>query len=115
MLSVEWPEIQYLLPYGEGITGAAYARRAEVLTIDYPSFPKAAPEALDRGIKCGFAIPVKVGGEPIGVLGLLSTNREPFNPEQIRLLRIVADEIGLLIQSARRVDELTARVQELGD
>lgn len=114
LASAGWPEIQHLVPYGEGITGAAYARRAEVLTLDYPSFPKASPEALALGVKCGFAIPIKVVGEPIGVLGLLSTNREHFNPERIRLLRIVCDEIGLLIQSARRAYDLPARAQGPG-
>jgi GAF domain-containing protein len=51
------------------------------------------------------AIPLKFGGEIIGILDLQSELSSAFGEQDIELLTIVADQVAIAIQNARRFQE----------
>lgn len=54
------------------------------------------------------AIPLQIGGEIIGVLDLQSEKPAAFGTQDIELLTIVADQVAIAIQNARRFQQTQA-------
>ncbi len=59
------------------------------------------------------ALPLKVGGEIIGVLDVQSTEPSAFADEDVEVLQLMADQVALAIQNTRLLEESRRAVQEL--
>lgn len=58
------------------------------------------------------ALPLLFGGELLGVLGLYGSG-EPFSDEDVRLFRILADQVAATLNILRLLDETAGRAREL--
>jgi signal transduction histidine kinase/CheY-like chemotaxis protein len=54
-----------------------------------------------EGIHSAVVIPLQAGEEILGIFQLGSLARRKFNPDEVRLLLVIADQMGIAIQKAR--------------
>jgi signal transduction histidine kinase/FixJ family two-component response regulator len=59
----------------------------------------------DEGIRSAALIPVQAGEEVLGVFQLGSRARRKFNPDEVRLLLAIADQMGIAVQKSRLNEE----------
>ena len=70
---------------------------------------------LDEGMKSGCGFPLIAHGRVLGVLGVVSTTEERFPPEDIELLKPVADQLAIAVENAlafQRIVELANKLTE---
>jgi two-component system, sensor histidine kinase PdtaS len=58
------------------------------------------------GIKCYLCMPIVFGRKPVGTLNIASYNKNAFDKEELMLLSIVAQQIGVAIKNASRAEAL---------
>ncbi|HET9490342.1 MAG TPA: response regulator [Methylomirabilota bacterium] len=98
------------LPLGAGISGLALQRRLPLVVPDR-SGPRTQEAATPRrSFRSLMAVPLIVGGAPIGVIEVVRRRRW-IDPRGDRLLRIVADRAAVAIEHAR----LQGEARELAD
>ncbi len=97
----------YRLPVGRGIIGAAAAHGRVELVNDVSADPRYVPTPGVSGIRAELAVPIRLGGQILGVLNVESG--EPFSEEDATALEIAADHLALAIKNAR----LFAQAQQL--
>ena len=102
-----------LIPYGQGIQGAAFERGQTVVANDYASFPGALPGIVESGRRSVVALPVRVSDRLLGVIAVSSRVVNHFTPERIRLLTAIADGLGALLENARLQEAERQRLEEL--
>lgn len=88
------------IPVGHGPMGSALAERRPQ-TLDHLDAAAAFPADLAPDIKSLVAVPILVGAEALGVLMVGSNDDEAFAPDEVRLLEVVAERIGLAIERTR--------------
>src|SRR5713226_10375770 len=59
------------------------------------------------GLRFHASIPIYAGEKPLGVLNVASEDWRELQPEELQLLHIIGDQIGLAVQRARRSAEHT--------
>ncbi len=69
------------------------------------------PEALSH--RAGLCVPMKVGGQVIGVLGVARFEPEPFTAADERLLQTLADQAAVALENARLVAEAQEALEAL--
>src|ERR1700680_5089343 len=65
------------------------------------------------GLRCHASVPISAGETPIGVLNVASEDWRELAEEELQLLRIIGDQIGLAIQRARLSAEHTQAAARL--
>jgi len=72
------------------------------------------PAAGDErpNIQTWLAVPLMVGGAPLGVLDLGSHRGGAFTPDDIRLVQVIASQSAPAIENARLYEELQRRLQQ---
>jgi PAS domain S-box-containing protein len=100
------------MPLGAGLSGLALQRRTPLLISDGMSSDLRipGPAIRRRGFRSLMAVPLIVGGAPIGVIEVVRRRRW-IDPRGDRLLRIVADRAAIAIEHAR----LQGEARELAD
>ncbi|MGQ9630597.1 MAG: ATP-binding protein [bacterium] len=68
-------------------------------------------EETGRAVSTFLGFPIAVRGQAIGMVCLISFGRESFSGEEVRVLKIIADHIGLLVDNTL----VNARVRRLLD
>jgi two-component system NtrC family sensor kinase len=63
-------------------------------------------------IQTWLAVPLIVGGAPLGVLDLGSPHAGAFTPDDIRLVQVIASQSAPAIENARLYEELQRRLQQ---
>lgn len=102
-----------LLPYAQGVAGAAFTQGEPVIVNDYRTSELASPEGVALGIESVASLPVKVAGRTIGVVNIISRDPNHFTTERIRLLNTIVGEVGVLLENARLYETLQERADEL--
>ena len=102
-----------LLPYAQGVAGTAFREGEPVIVNDYRNHDLSTPDGVTLGIASIASLPVKVAGQTMGVVNILSRDTHHFTPDRIRLLTTVAGGLGVLLESARLYDALEQRAEEL--
>ncbi len=95
---------------GEGLTGDAAASGKPVLVLDVSASPDylAFWGEVDR-TGSFIAVPIRAGGETIGMLALTRPPTDPLKNAESRYLAAVADQVALAIKNA----QLFAKLEEL--
>ncbi len=65
------------------------------------------------GLRFHASVPIYAGGTPLGVLNVASEDWRELQPEELQLLHIIGDQIGLAIQRARLSAEHTRAAARL--
>jgi GAF domain-containing protein/nitrogen-specific signal transduction histidine kinase len=110
--TAEWRSLS--MPVGEGIIGRAAATGQPVRSDDLRNDPRSAQRDVDEkeGIRSLLSVPLRVGGEIIGVISAFSTAPGFFTDRHQTLLEAFADQAGIAIQNARLFEESQRRARE---
>ena len=99
---------------GDGIIGRAAQSGAALRVDDVRTDPRSAQREVDEkeGIRSMLSVPMRVGGELIGVISAFSTGIGFFRGRHQALLEGFADQAGIAIQNARLFEESQRRGRE---
>ena len=102
------------LPLQQGLTALALSREEPLVINEYDLHPWADPGAVDQGFKSGAFLPIKNGGDKIlGVIDVVSLERDHFTPDRVKLLTAIVDGLGSLLNTDSLAQELEANLEEL--
>lgn len=59
------------------------------------------------------ALPIKIGGQVVGVLDIQSTEAGAFDEDDVTVLQTIADSLGSAIENARLLSELQTNLEEI--
>jgi two-component sensor histidine kinase len=115
---------QLRLAPSEGLAGQALARGEPVEVEDYVQSalgpPAAQAAAETEGLRAHLAVPLRAGGDALGVLIVARRSRERFTARDAELLLRMANQAAIGIQNAQlyaaaadRATALTAMIQEM--
>ncbi|HEU0173245.1 MAG TPA: sigma 54-interacting transcriptional regulator [Blastocatellia bacterium] len=68
---------------------------------------------LDDGVKSGCGFPLIAHGRLLGALGVLSLTEETFPPEEIELLKPIADQIAIAVENALAFQQIVELANKL--
>ena len=109
------PEWRHLsVRVGEGIIGLAVSSGHAVRSDDLRQDPRSARRDVDEkeDIRSLLSVPLRVGGQIIGVISAFSTAPGAFGDRHQTLLESFADQAGIAIQNARLFEETQRRARE---
>jgi sigma-B regulation protein RsbU (phosphoserine phosphatase) len=99
------------IPLGKGITGAAVESREPVRVYDTSADPRYI--ASHSGIRSEVAVPLVVKDRVVGVMDLESERVGYFTDDHVRMLTLVAPQIGNSVENARLYEELANRERRM--
>jgi GAF domain-containing protein/nitrogen-specific signal transduction histidine kinase len=110
--TLEWRNLSVRV--GEGIIGVAAASGRAVRADDLRQDPRSARRDVDEkeGIRSLLSVPLRVGGQIIGVISAFSIVPSAFGERHQTLLESFADQAGIAIQNARLFEEAQRRTRE---
>ncbi|HUT32716.1 MAG TPA: GAF domain-containing protein, partial [Planctomycetota bacterium] len=108
--------VGYRQPIGVGVVGRAAEVRQTVLANDVASDPHyvVAFEG-ERASKAELAVPIKLGGEAVGVINVESTEVGAFDHIDVTALETLSDQVAQAIENVRLMDETLREKQKLDD
>lgn len=96
---------------GEGLSGVAVAEDRVIVSGDLSQEAQlAVPSFVQENIQAQVLVPMHARGRVIGVLSVMSHVPVEFPPEDLNMLRVVADQIGVALENARLYEQ--TRLQE---
>ncbi len=99
-------ELRERRPRGLGLVWKVIESRRPVLTEDYARSPDAVPTWVRAGLHSTLGLPLVVGEEAIGALGLFILDRaRAFRPEQIEAAEAFAQMAAIAIRNSRSFAE----------
>ena len=102
------------LAVGEGMAGAAAARRTRVVAD--ASQPQPLPEPMSTlGLTASVCIPLLAEERLIGTLGFGSRRRPRFTLEELATIQMVAEQIAIALEREALISELQSRNAALAD
>ena len=110
--TLEWRNLSVRV--GEGIIGLAVSSGRAVRSDELRQDPRSARRDVDEkeGIRSLLSVPLRVGGQIIGVISAFSTAPGAFGDRHQTLLESFADQAGIAIQNARLFEEAQRRTRE---
>ena len=108
----EWRDLSVRV--GEGLMGLAVASGRAMRSDDLRTDPRSARRDVDEkeGIRSLLSVPLRVGGQIIGVISAFSAGPGAFGERHQALLESFADQAGIAIQNARLFEETQRRARE---
>jgi signal transduction histidine kinase len=102
------------MPLGEGLIGRCAESGLAIRVADIRLDPRSARRDVDEleGIRSMLCVPLKVGGELIGVLSAFSIRPSVFTAHHQELLEAFADQAGIAIHNAQLFDQSVRRARE---
>ena len=94
-------------PEGRGLSGPAFRTRQPCITNDFMADERCAAYhdgAREKGIGSCAALPLLGGGEAIGVMLLVSSERNAFTPELVELLQRLAENVSFAVENFDRAE-----------
>jgi diguanylate cyclase (GGDEF)-like protein len=95
-------------PEGRGLTGTAFRTGEPCISNDYLADARTAvfhDEARAMGYGSCAALPLLSRGEPVGVMELISEERDVFTDDLVALIRRLSDNISFALENFDREDE----------
>ncbi|MBI2372157.1 MAG: GAF domain-containing sensor histidine kinase [Deltaproteobacteria bacterium] len=112
------PPLNLVRPKGTGLAGLAVRERRPVATANVLDDARIVLTAELRTrieqspFLSGLAVPLLVPDRLLGVLGVVDAEGRVFEEEELRLVRILADQAALALEHARLFDEIRRQQQE---
>ncbi len=113
-------DIEVPLSYqkGEGLVGLVVGRGEPLAFEDMENDPEfqrlaARKTMLRAGFRAALFIPLKVRGEQLGVINLLSKQTRSFPPAELQLINTTAYHLGIAVGNANLFSELRQKTQDL--
>lgn len=100
------PEQQILLGYRYNVTGATPLKEPVTITESGSGKNKGKQAETNQAV-----VPIALRGETIGTLVVQSPSGNPWNEDQLDLIRAVAERVALSAENARLFEETTARAE----
>ncbi|HEX8494060.1 MAG TPA: PAS domain S-box protein [Pyrinomonadaceae bacterium] len=111
---------QTAFPFGEGLPGHVWAKRAPVWIADlaHDQIFQRRAVALKEHLKSAFGFPVMLGGEVLGTIEFFSNEVRPPDEELLKMMSAIGSQIGQFINRKQAEGELQAseeRYRSLAD
>jgi len=102
------------LGLGEGLAGRVAASGETVAVEDYRTWEGRAAIYADSPFRRVLGVPLKRGGQVIGVIDVVDADRTgPYDPEDVRLVTLLADQAAIAIENSRLLEEMERRAEEM--
>lgn len=98
-----------------GIISQVAATATAYTALDTRQDPLHRPNPLLPDTRAEIALPLTAGNHLLGVLDVQSTIPNAFDPENIEVLSVLADQVAIAIQNAHLLDQAASRSQLLAD
>jgi GAF domain-containing protein/anti-sigma regulatory factor (Ser/Thr protein kinase) len=98
---------------GQGVVGYAAETGNELLSNDVSQEPRFRPIASLPETQSELAIPIKTEDKVLGVLDIQSDKLNAIHPNDLLVLRALADSIAVAIEGARLYSDLNRKVNQL--
>ncbi|HLY24409.1 MAG TPA: SpoIIE family protein phosphatase [bacterium] len=98
------------LPPGEGLAGRTAQGYRAVQTVDVEALRAVDPDLAAHDVQAALSVPLRAGGQTIGVMQVFSRRPREFGPAEIRLVETFADRVALAVGNARTYQQQ----QEIG-
>ena len=90
------------------------AHRGEALCVnDVAQEPRYRPQDLLPDTRAELGVPLRVGGEVIGVLDIHSDASDAFDDDDKTMLQILGDQVAVAIQNATSYERARTQAEEL--
>ncbi len=100
-------------PRGEGAIWTALNQRSPLLINDYPNHPDASQSAIDAGIKSVIGIPLIVGNETIGIMGVFNHSDEvKFTQDHVEQAEAITSMAAIAIKKAQLYEMANRSAEE---
>ncbi len=99
---------------GEGLIGSVAETGKEVITNDVRTEPRFRFVDVLSETQSEAVLPLKIEDQTLGILDIQSNVRGAFHPNDLLVLRALADTISIAINGARLFGELQTRAEHLG-
>jgi two-component system NtrC family sensor kinase len=111
--TAEWRALS--IPLGEGVIGRSAESGQPLRVDDIRVDPRSARRDIDEheGIRSLLCVPLRVGGQLIGVISAFSTQPAMFTAHHQRVLEAFAEQAGIAIHNAQLFEESEHRTREL--
>jgi PAS domain S-box-containing protein len=98
---------------GKGVVWQLLNTGKPMLLDDYRRHPQAEPAWIDAGLRASIAVPLQVGNEIIGGLGLFHLSRQSkFTQEQLEMAQAIANMAAIAIKNVKLIDDAMRRAEE---
>ena len=95
------------LKFGEGLSGNVAQKKAPMAYGDYTKYPRALRIAVkDEKIKSLLSVPLMAKGKIVGVLNIATKIRHHFKSDEIRLITLIGNQIGVAIENSKLYKEI---------
>ncbi len=98
-----------------GIISQVAATASAYTALDTRNDPLHLPNPLLPDTRAEIALPLVAGNRLFGVLDVQSTFPNAFDPQNIEVLSVLADQVAIAIQNAHLLDQAASRNQLLAD
>jgi diguanylate cyclase (GGDEF)-like protein len=99
------------MPLGTGLVGQAAETKQVLFTADAAQDQTVAdhhkPFLQSENVRSYISVPLKSGGRIVGVITAATTSPRDFSPADIRLLEILGSQIGVAVEHARLLEEVS--------
>ena len=92
----------------DSIAARAFVEQRTLITSEQESGKKLPDHYRGAGRQHVLAAPVTIGGRRIGVIGVLVDKRATFFDDQLEMLKLLADQAGLVLEHRRLFEEVHA-------
>lgn len=101
----------YTYAADQGLSGQVIGTRQSIFVGSYADHPSAMPDFVAAGLQADLLVPISAQGEVIGVLAVAWFERGVVapDPERVRLVEIIAAQIGVASHRAELERELARR------
>ena len=94
------------IPYPKGLTWKTILEGKTLFVPDTDFDTAIGPAGKEAGIKSYVAMPIKLGDETIGSIGINSLNKNVFFEDELNLLEIIKEQMETAILNAKHVEAL---------
>jgi len=102
------------IPLGRGMSGFVVANDEVLVTGDLTGDPRlAVPEFADEGVQAQALVPMHARGRVVGILSVMSHQPYEFADDEIRVLRAIADQVGVALDNARLYESTKEQSSQL--
>lgn len=99
---------------GEGLLSQVHLSGAPLALEDITLSPRLARVAVrERGLHGFAAVPLRVQGRVLGVLGVFSQNPQDFSPEVVALAESIGQQIALTLDNLTLLEQVRAQAQTM--